>query len=80
MGMAIVPPWDRKSFTATFAVTPANPEDALTCMFCWGPRCEWQTTFGTGGRRVWVGLHESCIARMENGAGSTAPTTGGREK
>jgi len=75
VGMAVVPPWDRKFFRAKFSVD-ANRDDTLTCMFCWGPRCEWTTTFRTGGRRVTVGLHEICIAAAESGASLDGAGTG----
>lgn len=66
-GFATVPPWDRTEARFQLAVTIATKEDRenLTCMICWGPRCEWTTTFHTGARRVWVGLHEHCIQRLE---------------
>ncbi len=75
MGMAVVAPWDRKAFTITLPVEPADDKEGLTCMFCWGPRVDWTTTFQTNGRRVWAGIHEACIARLES-AGSLHPAPG----
>lgn len=72
--MATVPPWDRKSFTATFRVESADPAEGLTCMLCGGPRCQWMTKLGGEGRRIWVGLHESCISRVEGPPAPTPPT------
>ena len=42
----------------------ALSEDELTCWFCHGPKVEWETTYQTNGTRHWVGIHESCRAKV----------------
>lgn len=68
MGMATPEP-SRTKATITFEVTPADPNDGLTCMLCWGPRVDWHTVLKLGGRTVTAGLHECCIERAETKGG-----------
>ena len=77
MSMATVPPWDRKVANLSMPVTPANAEERenLTCLLCWGSRVQWVVTMRHGGRRIWAGLHEECIAAVET-RGTTSPGGG----
>ena len=67
MGMATPEP-SRTSFTATFAVDPADRREGLTCFLCWGPRVDWHTTMRLNGRVMTVGVHEVCAAKLEAAA------------
>jgi hypothetical protein len=42
----------------------SDPADELTCMFCWGPKVQYETTLRLGGRTLTVGIHESCAGRL----------------
>jgi hypothetical protein len=38
----------------------ANSEDELSCWFCHGSKCEWDTVYKIGGQSIGVGVHEHC--------------------
>lgn len=43
---------------------PADPADELTCLFCWGPKVEWETAIRLKGTTRIVGVHEYCRVRL----------------
>jgi hypothetical protein len=66
--MAHPKPRQRPPLIVTFPLVESDPADELTCIFCWGPRCELHTTFSVGGRTIVAGVHEVCAERLERAA------------
>lgn len=54
-----------QTLTLNLELTRANDADELTCLFCWGPKVEWEAMLRLDGRILGVGIHESCRARLD---------------
>lgn len=63
--MTMANPWQPGTLTLELALVPSDPAQELTCLFCWGPRVEWETTLRLGGRTLTVGIHGCCAARLQ---------------
>lgn len=61
--MADASPKRRSFVKATFPIVPAGSEDGeLICILCGREKCEFTLSMRGGGRRVWMGIHEVCVA------------------
>lgn len=66
MGMAYPDNWPESiKLVVELKLERADPEEGLTCLFCWGGSCEWDTTLRLNGRTITVGVHEVCRERLE---------------
>jgi hypothetical protein len=65
--MTMADPWEGTGGTLTLELElqPTDPADELTCLFCWGPKVQYETTLRLGGRTLTVGIHASCANRLQ---------------
>ena len=62
--MTMAEPREPGTLTLVLDLVPSDPADELTCMFCWGPKVQYETVLRLGGRTLTVGIHGSCASRL----------------